>query len=75
MGEREKMMLERIRPERHESAMMTLATIKFIKEECKKTRICSSCKFSDNISDCCFCDEYKTPEYWDEYDMTERIYK
>ena len=77
MNEKEKCMLEEIRPERHISAMMTLATIKFIKDECNKNERCSTCKFYARSAMCCCFhkEEYDTPSEWDEYDLTERIYK
>lgn len=79
MDEREKLMLAKLRPERHASAMMALATIRFIKEECKKNIKCECCRFFDEKAKywnpCCFCGEDDTPSDWDEYDLTERIYK
>lgn len=79
MDEREKMMLERIKPERHISAAMTLATIKLIKEECRKNTACECCRFYEprNVewNPCYFCGADVNPTDWDEYDLTERIYK
>ena len=79
INKKEENMLERIRPERHISAMMTLATIRFIKEECNKSAHCKDCRFYDRDSyeySCCIHqDEYSDPSDWDEYDLTERIYK
>lgn len=79
MDEREKMMLERIKPERHISAMMTLETIKYIKEECRKNKKCECCRFhkAKNVDwdTCYFCGADVNPMDWNEYDLTERIYK
>lgn len=78
MDEREKLMLEKIRPERHLSAMLTLANIKFIKEECSKNRNCVNCRFHIKSSEClteCILNMGSLPEDYNEYDITERIYK
>lgn len=70
MEEREKMMLEKIRPERHLAALITLASIKIIKE---------CCRFYDarNVewNPCYFYGADVNPTDWDEYDLTERMYK
>lgn len=79
MDEREKVMLERVKPERHISAKMTLATLKFIKEECRKNVRCTYCRFYNEkeayYSPCYLCGQERTPEDWNEYELTERIYK
>ena len=79
MESKEKEMLERLKPERHRSAMMTLATIKYIKEECKRNIACEYCKFygikNVNWAPCYFCGVDVNPTNWDEYELVERIYK
>lgn len=79
MDERKKVMLEKLKPERHISAMMTLATIKFIKEECRKNVRCTDCRFYNEKNPrwklCYICGRDEYPSEWDEYNLTERIYK
>lgn len=65
MESKEKEMLERLKPEKHNQAKIILTTIKLLKEECKKKSVCTRCRY---------CKETEL-ENWDEYGMTERICK
>lgn len=79
MDERKEIMLEKIRPERHLAAVMTLENIKYIKEECKKNIRCRNCKYYNEegrlYDPCLLSGENIMPDDWDEYEITERMYK
>lgn len=79
MDERKVIMLKKIRPERHLTAVITLEYIKYIKEECKKNKRCTNCKYYNEkerlYGPCLFSGEYTTPNDWNEYEITERMYR
>lgn len=81
MEENARNLMERLPKEKHECAMLTLATLAFIKEECKRNEYCITCRFYDERkkywNPCCLCSEtgHENPSDLNEYDITERIYK
>lgn len=79
MGDREKLMFERLDPKTHESAKIILATFRSIKEECKERR-CVDCRYYEErtayYAPCLFTgDRDFNPEDWNEYEIVERICK
>lgn len=80
MDERKRIMLDKIKVERHLAAVMTMENIKYIKEECKTVKHCYECKYynkkDEYYNPCLFgMNTDHSPEDWDEYEITERMYK